>query len=86
MNRESLLCNLMQLDFMAVDLALYLNTHPEDKEAIEQYNKIIKAADVVRDKYEAAFGPLCSFRSLNRNDSQWLWIDNPWPWQQDFNN
>ena len=63
MNREELLNSLTQLDFMAVDLGLYLNTHPEDTEAIDAYNQVIVAADTVRTKYEDAFGPLCSFRS-----------------------
>lgn len=81
MSRDELLTELMQLDFMAVDLALYLNTHPDDTEVIEQYNKTIRAADVVRDKFESMYGPLCSFRSLSR-ECDFGWIDNPWPWQR----
>ncbi len=84
MNREELLCELMQLDFMAVDLALFLNTHPDDTKMIEQYNKTVRAADVVRDKYEKTYGPLCSFRSLSKADD-FTWIDNPWPWMKSFN-
>ena len=37
MNREELLSSLTQLDFMAVDLGLYLNTHPDDTEAIRSF-------------------------------------------------
>ena len=50
MNREELLSSLTQLDFMAVDLGLYLNTHPDDIEAIDAYNQVIVAADTVRAK------------------------------------
>ena len=84
MNREELLSELMQLDFMAVDIALYLNTHPTDTEMIEQYNKIIRAADVVRSKYEQMYGPLCSFRSIS-SDEKFDWTNDPWPWQKAFN-
>ena len=84
MNREELLNELMQLDFMAVDIALYLNTHPEDKKSIEEYNKVIKTADIVREKYETVYGPLCSFRSVSGMD-KFNWIDDPWPWQRAFN-
>lgn len=84
MTREELLNELMQLDFMAVDLALYLNNHPDDRDIIAQYNKTITAADTVRDKYESMYGPLCSFRSLSNKD-MFSWIDNPWPWQAAFN-
>ena len=85
MNRDELLQNLTSLDFMAVDLGLYLNTHPTDQEAIAAYNKVITAADTVRMNYENEFGPLCSFRSYAQNETNWQWKDNPWPWQTSFN-
>ena len=61
MNQEELLKSLMELDFIAVDLGLFLNTHPDDSDAIAAYNQVITAADTVRMKYEETFGPLCSF-------------------------
>ena len=64
MNRESLLKKLSELDFMAVDLALYLDAHPNDELVIAEYNKIAIVADAVRSKYEELFGSFCSFRSL----------------------
>lgn len=85
MNRESLLKELTTLDFIAVDMALYLDTHPDDINAIKEYNKVIEAADAVRQKYEENFGPLCSFRSINTGDNDWEWKDNPWPWEKNFN-
>ena len=83
--RERLLQELTTLDFMAVDLALFLDTHPMDMEAIAEYNRVIKDADEVRMKYEEIAGPLCSYRSMNPNDEYWAWKDNPWPWGKDFN-
>lgn len=85
MERDALLKTLTELDFMATDLALFLNTHPTHEEAIMQYNKIIKAADTVRGKYEKVAGPVCGSRSINRCEDMWQWDDNPWPWQCIFN-
>ncbi len=85
MTRDELLQKLTEMDFMAVDLALYLDTHPEDAEAIAAYRQVIAAADTLRLKYEESYGPLCSFRSDNASDKTWQWIDAPWPWQKDFN-
>ncbi len=79
MNKEELLKSLMALDFMAVDLGLYLDTHPDSEEALAEYDRIIKSADTVREQYETEYGPLCSFRSYAYG--QWNWIDNPWPWK-----
>ena len=62
--RNSLLRRLTELDFMTVDLGLFLDTHLTDEEVMKLYNKIIRAADSVRAKYEKEAGPVCSFRSL----------------------
>jgi len=85
MERYDLLKTLTELDFMATDLALFLNTHPTHEDAITQYNKIVKAADTVRTKYEKAVGPVCGSRSVNRCEDKWQWDDCPWPWQCSFN-
>ncbi len=82
--RDSILNRLTMLDFMAVDLHLYLNTHPNDKEVIEKYNEIIKEAEEVRYEYEKNFAPLCSFRSAS-SEHHFNWINNPWPWSRKFN-
>ena len=37
----------------------------------------------VRREYEKQCGPLYSFRSPS--GAYWSWIDNPWPWQKQFN-
>lgn len=83
MNRDKMLEELTALDFVAVDLALYLDTHPLDQEALSHYNSVVRQAGMLRNQYERAFGPLDSFRSPSRHP--WQWIDNPWPWQMPFN-
>ena len=85
MDRKELLKKLMELDFIAVDLGLFLNTHPNHAEAIQTYNQVITAADAVRMKYEEAYGPLCSFRSYAMDGEHWQWMEEPWPWQADAN-
>ncbi len=84
MDKNQILKRLTVLDFIAVDLQLYLDTHPEDMEAIDKYNSVIKEADMLRMKYEEIIGPLYSFRSSNKGDT-FKWIETPWPWQQSAN-
>jgi spore coat protein JB len=81
---DSLLSKLTMLDFKATDLQLYLDTHPDDTEAIMLYNKTIEEADAVRYEYESQFGPLCSFRSQS-SSKYFSWVDNPWCWEKEFN-
>jgi spore coat protein JB len=85
MTQDNMLTKLMELDFISLDLGLFLNTHPDNTEAIDSYNQVITAADALRLKFEEAYGPLCSFRSYAADTQQWQWIDNPWPWQKEAN-
>lgn len=83
MNRDELLKQLTILDFMAVDLQLYLDTHPEDQEALEKYNQTVMQADTLRAEYENKYGPLFSFRSVG--GCKYRWVEDPWPWENKFN-
>lgn len=84
MERDEVLSRLTALDFMALDMALFLDINPENQDAIAIYNEVLKEADKVRAIYEENFGPLCSYRSRS-NENRFKWIDNPWPWQECFN-
>ena len=79
MDRENLLKRLTMLDFMAVDMQLFLDTHPDDTNAIAKDNSIIREADNLRAQYEKSVGPLYS------PTENFQWIDNPWPWENKFN-
>lgn len=79
MNREELLRQLTAWDFVAVDLSLFLNTHPRDCEAVKALNYVVEQADKLRDEYEKCFGPLYSFRSTS--SCPWEWPEDPWPWE-----
>jgi len=83
MDREKLLKQITITDFMATDLHLYLNTHPNDTEAMEMYNNVVAHSAQVRKEYEEHFGPLVSYRSPDVPGRKWS--DLPWPWQKDFN-
>ena len=86
---KDLLKQLTVLDFMATDLHLYLNTHPEDALALKMFNDVTTKSAQVRKEYENHFGPLVSYRSSDIKDGQtpakWRWEDCPWPWERDFN-
>ncbi|MDR1665091.1 MAG: spore coat protein CotJB [Clostridiales bacterium] len=83
MEKEALLKQMTILDFMSVDLHLYLNTHPDDAEALKMYNDVIESAAAARSRYEEKCGPMTSFR--RPGGYKWTWEDCPWPWQEEFN-
>lgn len=73
------LAELQALEFVLVELALYLDTHQGDAEAFELYRQYACLEKEGREKYEAAFGPL--YRSSTAMAKCWgAWIQDPWPW------
>ncbi|GEB76171.1 spore coat protein CotJB [Sporolactobacillus inulinus] len=71
---------LQAIDFTLVELNLYLDTHPNDLEALKQFNSAVKKSAEIRESFEARYGPLQNFgHSLSAYP--WKWKDTPWPWQ-----
>lgn len=75
--RERLLRRLSALDFACVDLQIYLDTHPDDPNALHKLEEYNKKATALRKEFEERFGPL---ESINAEPNHWAWIANPWPW------
>ena len=64
--------------FAAYDWNLYLDTHPNDKDAIAMFKKMVDKAKELRSEYQAKYGPLTAEASTD--SERWNWIDKPWPW------
>jgi spore coat protein JB len=82
-NRDELLKRLSVLDFMLMDLGLYLNSHPHDQNALAIHKQTAKDAEILRKQYEEKFGPL-RMEAGSEHDS-WQWIQTPWPWEVSAN-
>lgn len=81
MNKEGLLRKLQALNLIAVDLQLFLDTHPGNKEALEDYRQVTKQYQKLREDYEYEYGPLTNFGYMTSFD-QYSWVNDPWPWEQ----
>ena len=81
MNNKELTA-LMESGFAALDLQLYIDTHPDDTEAIAVYNECVHAYEQARAAFEKARGPLYSFISES-NPARFSWVDTPWPWENE---
>ncbi|MEY4480784.1 MAG: hypothetical protein RLZZ267_1462 [Bacillota bacterium] len=82
MHIHHLLLELQALDFVLIELTLYLDTHPDDQTAIEQFNRIAKERAQHAVAYESEFGPLLQY-GLSYSRYPWDWSNAPWPWQVD---
>lgn len=77
------LSELMALDFAIQELGLYLNTHADDKEALELYWSYVRLGKQGREKYVAQYGPLCE---TDITLGSFKWLNDPWPWDWEGNN
>ena len=64
--------------FAAHDLNLYLDTHPNDKTAIELFKEYTNQKEKIQKEYEQTYGPLFVDASTTY---PWAWNDSPWPWE-----
>ena len=74
---------LQALGFALNELALYLDTHPEDTEAFSLFRQYASMEKSAKAAYESRFGSLLQNNSANHNSYRWL--EEPWPWNYERN-
>lgn len=79
-SKEELLDKIGMLDFALVDLGLYLDTHPDDGEALEYYTHFAKNVEMLRKEYTTKYGPLKMTDMANGEWDIWRWSTDPMPW------
>ncbi len=79
MNRKQMLEWVQMLSFCVVDMQLYLDTHPEDKEAFEYFQEAVEMYEKAKKKFEESFGPLTATSAAMYD--KWTWSDMPLPWE-----
>ena len=77
-NQQQMLMQIRELKFSVNDLALYLDTHPNDRRAIRIHNQYSNELRTVSDEYQRKYGPL----SIECPCNKWRWIDLPCPWER----
>lgn len=76
-----LLRRIQELEFVAVELNLYLDTHPNDARAIVEYNRVHDELMQTAEQYDRNCGPHMGFGHSRNIGNTWLWAEQPWPWE-----
>ena len=66
------------------ELALYLDTHPDDKEAFDLFKQYTAMKKAAQDSYESSRGRAI-MRSSAANADTYTWLQGPWPWNYEEN-
>ena len=72
---------LQALQFVLVELGMYLDTHKNDREAFKLYRQYAKLAEEGKMRYVAMYGPLMQWDVVK--DDAYTWLNDPWPWEYD---
>ena len=70
---------LQALGFAIQELALYLDTHREDREALELYREYQKRYLKCKEEYMNRRGQLNHLTPAQT--PEYTWLDDPWPWE-----
>lgn len=83
MNRQELLRSIQVADFALVEANLFLDSHPDDENALRYYARYKEILERLTNEYVRRFGPLTA-RQYEGWD-RWKWTDEPFPWSLDAN-
>ena len=77
--QKTCMTDLQALGFAIQELALYLDTHRDDREALELYRTYQQMYNNLKEEYSRNCGPL---NHVTVTDGErYAWLDDPWPWE-----
>lgn len=79
-NKNLLLKEIQQLSFRLYDLKLFLDTHPSEQCALNDYVETLNKYKAMVHNFEKIYGPITSY-SFDEKEMTWKWIKGPWPWE-----
>jgi len=81
-SRKELLNHINTVSFAVDDIQLYLDTHPDDEEALAYFHEYKEQSVKALKEYAACYGPLTIDTVDESCGDRWTWINEPWPWQE----
>jgi len=83
MNEAAILRNrISAMQFASWELHLFLDTHPDNAEALAKQRDYSEKTSALIAEYEANYGPL---RTSDHMVDRWSWVNDPWPWETEGN-
>ncbi|WP_318705664.1 spore coat protein CotJB [Candidatus Acetatifactor stercoripullorum] len=78
-NKEQMLKDISIVDFILVEFALYLDTHPTDRNAMEYFNHYSRMKNQMVKEFSQKYFPLT--KDLAESNKEWRWGAAPLPWE-----
>ncbi len=78
-HKEQMLRDIGIVDFVLVELMLYLDTHPFDRNAMEYFNHYNRIKNQMEKEFSQKYYPLN--KNLADSNKEWRWGMAPLPWE-----
>jgi len=72
---------IQELEFVLTEINLFLDTHPQDKTALNDFVSVRNKWEEAVRQYEESYGPLTAASEAAAGGC-WQWIEEPWPWEE----
>lgn len=82
-SKQDLIRKIQEFSFAAVELNLFLDTHPDNQQALKDYNYISSMLKQLTELHDQKFGPFKGFGHSSVTGNYWSWVaeDEKWPWE-----
>ena len=80
-DRDALLRRISAAQFAAWETHLFLDTHPDNQQAVNDYNQLFQQYWEAKAAFEMQYGPMNNFGHCPAS-YPWSWINDPWPWDR----
>ncbi len=77
-HQQTLMKQLNEASFAMDDVLLFLDTHPDDANALQYYRQVSAMRKNALDAYQQQYGPLL-VDCVTAN--KWNWVTQTWPWE-----
>lgn len=77
--KEKAMRRVQEHEFALVELGLFLDSHPDCREALADIQRLRDETARERADYEQSFGPLTA--GSGGNVDYWDWVATPFPWE-----
>jgi spore coat protein JB len=78
-NQEQMLKDIGIVGFTVLELAIYLDTHPSDRKAIEYFNHYNRIQKQLEKEFSRMYYPLTLDHA--ESNQEWSWGAAPLPWE-----
>ena len=81
--KKALMKKISEMQFKALELGLYLDTHPKCEEGLRKFSEACAKYKELVKQYEKEFGPITLCGDFGNDGFDWT--NNHWPWEREAN-